>query len=194
MLKQRMSILTCGDSRSNNKISMIKTHNILIIALFAAFICGCANPYSKDFRLTTFDEGKGYAAIELSGTGGLQSADGSDSGDYLIIRKYKYNNLPIYYQLLYQYHSASDNLHPERLVFLIDKQKYVMTFLGSGISNNKELAWVTVETPFLEKIAKAKEVLLRIEGTSKSIDYVFNKKYLYFFNRFYKECVLSDKK
>jgi hypothetical protein len=194
MLKQRMSILTCGDSRSNNNLAMIKTCNILIIVLAAIFICGCGNPYSKDFRLTTFDEGKGYTAIELSGTGGLQSVDGSDSGDYLVARKYKYNNLPIYYQLLYQYHSESDNLHPERLVFLIDKQKYVMTFLGSDKSNNKELAWITVETPFLEKIAKAKEVLLRIEGTSKSIDYVFNKKYLYFFKRFYKECVLSDKK
>ena len=189
-----MSLLICGDSKNKSK-NMVRNKNIFIsiTVLAAIFICGCSNPYSKDFQLTTVNEGRGYTAIELNGTGGLQLDDGSISDDYLIVRKYKYNNLTIYYQLLYQYHSASDNMHPERLIFSIDKQKDVINFLGSGISNDKEMAWVIVEPPFLEKVAKAKEVLLSVDGTTESVDYVFNKKYLYFFKRFYKECVQRDK-
>lgn len=171
---------------------MSKIFSTLIMPLLLISISGCSN-FSKDFQLTNIDEGKSETSIELSGMGGLQFADGSPSNDLLSVRKYMYSNLTIYYRLLYQRNSFGNNLSPQRLIFLIDGQKYIIAFLGSDKSAASEWAWVIVEPPFLEKIAKAKKVLLTIEGSDKSIDYTFNKKYHYFYKRFYKECVLPKK-
>ena len=159
-------------------------------------ICGCGDPYgfSKDFQLTTIDEAKGYTVIELSGMGELPLANGSPTDDYLIVKKINYYSLPVYYQLLFQRHSSTNYLSPKRLVFLIDKQRYILTFLGSDKSDTSEWAWILVEPSFLKKIADAKKVSFSVEGSDKTIDYIFNERYLYCFKRFYKECVLPDEK
>jgi hypothetical protein len=170
-------------------------HVILIASLTAICVCGCGDPYgfSKDFRLTTIDEAAGYATIELSGMGTLQPVSARPSDDYLVIRKYTYKSLTIYFRLLYSRRISANLLNPKRLIFSIDKQKYILPFLGSDKSDNNEWAWVTVEPVFLEQIAGAKAVNVSAEGSEETIQYSFNKKYLYFFKRFYKECVLPQK-
>ncbi|MBN1974079.1 MAG: hypothetical protein JW787_10605 [Sedimentisphaerales bacterium] len=173
---------------------MSNRYLILIASLTAILIFGCGDSYNfaKDYRFTTSDEVQGYTTIELGGMGGLKLADGRSSDDYLIVQKYNYKSLTVYYRLLYQHNFPGDTLSPERLIFIIDKQRYILTFLGSDKSGFFERAWVLAELPFLEKIANANKVELRVEGSSKSIDYVFNKRYLYFFRRFYKECVQTE--
>lgn len=167
---------------------------ILIMPLLMILISGCGDKYkfAKDFQLTNINEGKVETSIELGGMDGLQLANGNSSDDYLIPRKYKYGNLTIYYRLLYQRNTIGYNLSPQRLTFLIDGQRHILTFSGSDKSDTSEWAWVIIEPVFLEKIANAKKVLLKIEGKDRDINYIFNKKYLYFFRRFYKECVLPD--
>ena len=174
---------------------MRKKHSILILSLICIFLFGCgnANNFKKDFELVNINEGNSGTSIELNGMGGLPLANGRISNDILTARKYLYGNLTIYYRLFYQRMSAGYNISPQRITFLIDGQKYIVAFLGSDKSDGSELAWVNVEPSFLKKIANAKEVLLRVEGTDRAVDYAFNEKYLYFFKRFYKECVLSEK-
>ena len=159
------------------------------------FVFGCGDnyKYSRDFKLTHVSEKTGETSIELEGIGGLQLADGSLSNDSLSVRKYMYGNMTIYYRLLYQRNSFGYDLTPQKITFIIDGQKYIMFFLGSDKSKTLEWAWLTVESPFLEKLAKAKNISLTIEGSGIAIDYTFNKKYLYFYKRFYKECVLTEK-
>ncbi len=172
---------------------MVNKYFILMAFLAAICMSGCGDPYSKDFRLTTIDEAAGYITFELSGLGALQPVSKNPSDDYLVLRKYTYKSLTIYYRLLYYHHISENLLNPKRLVFIIDNQRYILPFLGSGKSDNYELAWILAEPEFLEKIADAKKVNVSIEGSEKIIDYSFNKRYHYFFRRFYKECVLPEK-
>jgi hypothetical protein len=166
-------------------------HVILIVSFTAFCISGCSEPYAKDFKLTTTDEAAGYATIELSGMDALQPVRTRPSDEYLIIRKYTYNSLTIYYRLFYYSRISANLLNPKRLVFIIDNQKHILPFLGSGKSDTNEWAWVNIEPPFLEKLANAKAINVSVEGSEKTIEYKFNKRYLYFFKRFYKECVLQ---
>jgi len=167
---------------------------ILTMSFVTIILSGCGVPlkYSKDFELTNINEGKGETSIELSGMGELPLYDGSFSNDILTVRKYMYGNLTIYYRLLYQHELFNKSMSPQRALFVIDGQRYILTFLGSQKSDSLEWAWINVEPSFLKKIADAQEVLLKIEGSDATIEYAFNKKYLYFFKRFYKECVLTE--
>jgi len=173
---------------------MYKRHFVLIISLTAIWISGCGGyDYRKDYQLTTIEEAEGYTAIELNRMGELQLVNGSFTDDCLIVRKIAYESITVYYRLIYQRPSSVPDLNPKRILFVIDGQRYIFSFLGSDRSDIYKRAWVTLEASFLEKIANAHEVKFSVEGSDISIDYKFNKRYLYSFRRFYRECVLPAK-
>ena len=174
---------------------------ILIMLVTMIWISGCGPPY--DYRegsciSTTTDTFEGYTRTEIWAVGDLnliKGLHGWDSRAKLTAVKDVYHNGMIRYVL--QYYHPGKFIYPERLIFLIDGERHKFNFqdskrdIGYG-SLSDEWAWVSIEPSFLEKIANANTIQVRIVRSNGSMDYYFNERYHYCFKRFYEECVLPS--